>query len=78
MYFGVQSAHLHPQTPVSGRFKLAEFCAAESGTCEGGFRRVFGTGLKRPAGGADADAQLFGDDLPRGAGRTQDGDLARG
>ena len=64
MYFGVQSAHLHPQTPVSGRFKLAEFCAAESGTCEGGFRRVFGRALERPAGGADADTQFPGNDLP--------------
>jgi len=37
---------------------------------------VFGRGLERPAGGADADAQFPGDDLPRGAGGSEAGYLA--
>jgi hypothetical protein len=34
-----------PITPVSGRAKPAGSGAVESGTCEGGFWRVFGRGL---------------------------------
>jgi hypothetical protein len=63
-----------PITPVSGRVKPAGFGAVESGSYEGGFWRVFGRGLQGSAGRADADAQPLGDDLPRGAGRTQGGD----
>ena len=54
--------------------KPADFGAAESGTCEGGFRRVLGTPLERTTGGADADAQFPGDDLPRGTGGSEAGD----
>lgn len=53
-----------PITPVSGRVKPAVFTAAESSVCSARFRRVFGRGLERPAGGADTDAQFPGDDLP--------------
>jgi hypothetical protein len=48
-----------PITPVSGRVKTAEFCTAESGVYEGGFRQVFGRVLERPAGRSDANAQLL-------------------
>jgi hypothetical protein len=57
-----------PKTPVSGRVKPADIGAAESDTCEGGFREVFGRWLECPAGRADTDAKFPGDDLPRGAG----------
>jgi hypothetical protein len=38
---------------------------------------VFGRGLERPAGRADADAQFPGDKLPRSAGGSEAGYLAR-
>jgi hypothetical protein len=66
-----------PITPVSGTVETADSGAVESGTCEGGFWRVFGRGLQRPTGRADADAQFPGDDLPRGAGGSEAGYLAR-
>src|ERR1035437_6601739 len=66
--FLIANCSLHssflPKSPVYGRANPAGFGAAESGTCEGGFRRVFGRGLERPAGRADADAQFPGNDLP--------------
>jgi hypothetical protein len=34
-----------PQTPDFGRAETAYFGAAESGTCEDGFRQVFARGL---------------------------------
>jgi hypothetical protein len=37
---------------------------------------VFGTPLQSPAGRADADAQLLGDGLRRGAGGSEGGYLA--
>src|ERR1035441_9219921 len=52
-------AHLFPITPVSGTAKPADCGGVESGTCEGGFRRVFGRGLESPTGSADTDAQLL-------------------
>jgi len=36
--------------------KPAGFGAVESGVYEGGFWRIFGRGLERPAGGAYANA----------------------
>jgi len=50
---------LLPITPVSGRVKTAEFGAAESGVYGAHRRQVFGRGLERPAGGADADSELL-------------------
>jgi hypothetical protein len=49
----------------------------ESGTCEGGFWRVFRRGLECPAGRADADAQFPGVDLPRSAGGSESSYLFR-
>jgi hypothetical protein len=74
----VQAAcvRLPPITPVSGRVKPADFGAVESVTCWVRFRKVFGRGLKSPTGRADANAQLLGDDLPRGAGGSEAGYLA--
>jgi hypothetical protein len=70
-------ARLPPITPDFGRVKTAEFCTAESGVYSARFWQVFGRALERPAGGADADAQFPGDDLPRGAGRQKCAYLAR-
>ena len=60
-----------PKIPVFGTAKAADLGAAESGTCEGEFREVFGTALENPAGRADTDAQFQGDDLPRGTGGSE-------
>ena len=67
---------LLPISPVSGRANPAGFGAAKSGVYGARIWQVFGTPLKRPTGRADADAQFPGDDLPRGAGGSEGGDLA--
>jgi hypothetical protein len=57
--------------------ETADSSAAESGVYRARFRQVFGRGLECPEGGADTDTQPLGDDLPRGAGGSEAGYLAR-
>lgn len=67
----VKASHLLPITPVFGKAETADFGTADLGTCNGHSGRFFATGLECPAGSANTDAELLGDDPSRGAGGSQ-------